>query len=314
MPLEIINFNFNDAAVENTKFYIAIDNGNDEDFFNIEIDNSVNEVLISILGNTLNEFKPKDKDNNDSYRRFEVSEKYGAEELLYASLKSEEFKKLKRLYDDATNIITVSSNILEKESNNIIYYFAKFTDNYDRKIIGVRRASQFKGFLSGQNRLIRWLDDSLKTIDFNIFRLDRVFDFILTLDNIYILNPASLEFIADLSSVVSEKARERALSLSNILNFLSFDSMADFASHNKRAARLLAAISIRNDINEIKKDKLIEAANINKIELENINGDKIKPKIGNEIALLELLDNRRYIVSLTDDVPCTFRANSRKQI
>ena len=314
MPLEIINFNFNDAAVENTKFYIAIDNGNDEDYFNIEIDNSVNEVLISILGNTLNEFKPKDKDNNDSYRRFEVSEKYGAEELLYASLKSEEFKKLKRLYDNATNIITVSSNILEKESNNIIYYFAKFTDNYDRKIIGVRRASQFKGFLSGQNRLIRWLDDSLKTIDFNIFRLDRVFDFILTLDNMYILNPASLEFIADLSSVVSEKARERALSLSNILNFLSFDSMADFASHNKRAARLLAAISIRNDINEIKKDKLIEAANINKIELENINGDKIKPKIGNEIALLELLDNRRYIVSLTDDVPCTFRANSRKQI
>ena len=314
MPLEIINFNFNDAAVGNTKFYIAIDNGNDEDYFNIEIDNSVNEVLISILGNTLNEFKPKDKDNNDSYRRFEVSEKYGAEELLYASLKSEEFKKLKRLYDNATNIITVSSNILEKESNNIIYYFAKFTDNYDRKIIGVRRASQFKGFLSGQNRLIRWLDDSLKTIDFNIFRLDRVFDFILTLDNIYILNPASLEFIADLSSVVSEKARERALSLSNILNFLSFDSIADFASHNKRAARLLAAISIRNDINEIKKDKLIEAANINKIELENINGDKIKPKIGNEIALLELLDNRRYIVSLTDDVPCTFRANSRKQI
>ena len=314
MPLEIINFNFNDAAVGNTKFYIAIDNGNDEDYFNIEIDNSVNEVLISILGNTLNEFKPKDKDNNDSYRRFEVSEKYGAEELLYASLKSEEFKKLKRLYDNATNIITVSSNILEKESNNIIYYFAKFTDNYDRKIIGVRRASQFKGFLSGQNRLIRWLDDSLKTIDFNIFRLDRVFDFILTLDNMYILNPASLEFIADLSSVVSEKARERARSLSNILNFLSFDSMADFASHNKRAARLLAAISIRNDINEIKKDKLIEAANINKIELENINGDKIKPKIGNEIALLELLDNRRYIVSLTDDVPCTFRANSRKQI
>ena len=314
MPLEIINFNFNDAAVENTKFYIAIDNGNDEDYFNIEIDNSVNEVLISILGNTLNEFKPKDKDNNDSYRRFEVSEKYGAAELLYASLKSEEFKKLKRLYDNATNIITVSSNILEKESNNIIYYFAKFTDNYDRKIIGVRRASQFKGFLSGQNRLIRWLDDSLKTIDFNIFRLDRVFDFILTLDNIYILNPASLEFIADLSSVVSEKARERARSLSNILNFLSFDSIADFASHNNRAARLLAAISIRNDINEIKKDKLIEAANINKIELENINGDKIKPKIGNEIALLELLDNRRYIVSLTDDVPCTFRANSRKQI
>jgi hypothetical protein len=314
MPLEIINFNFNDAAVENTKFYIAIDNGNDEDYFNIEIDNSVNEVLISILGNTLNEFKPKDKDNNDSYRRFEVSEKYGAEELLYASLKSEEFKKLKRLYDNATNIITVSSNILEKESNSIIYYFAKFTDNYDRKIIGVRRASQFKGFLSGQNRLIRWLDDSLKTIDFNIFRLDRVFDFILTLDNIYILNPASLEFIADLSSVVSEKARERARSLSNILNFLSFDSIADFASHNNRAARLLAAISIRNDINEIKKDKLIEAANINKIELENINGDKIKPKIGNEIALLELLDNRRYIVSLTDDAPCTFRANSRKQI
>ena len=123
MPLEIINFNFNDAAVENTKFYIAIDNGNDEDYFNIEIDNSVNEVLISILGNTLNEFKPKDKDNNDSYRRFEVSEKYGAEELLYASLKSEEFKKLKRLYDDATNIITVSSDIYWFYIMNILTIF-----------------------------------------------------------------------------------------------------------------------------------------------------------------------------------------------
>lgn len=221
MSLETINFNFNDAAIKNTKFYIAIDNGNDENYLTIEIDNSVNEVLISILENTLNEFKPKDKDNNDSFRRFEVSEKYGAEELLYASLKSEEFKKLKDLYDNATNIITTSSNILEKESNNIIYYFAKFTDNYDRKIIGVRRASQFKGFLSGQNRLIRWLDDSLKTIDFNIFRLDRVFDFILTLDNIYILNPASLEFIADLSSVVSEKARESPIPI-QYLKFLIF--------------------------------------------------------------------------------------------
>lgn len=311
MPSETINFN--DAAIENTKFYIAVENGNDENYFNIEIDNSVNGVLISILGNALNEFRRKDNDNKDTYRKFEVSEKYGAEELLYASLAGEEFKKLKDLYDNATNIRTVGSNILEKESNKIIYYFAKFTDNSDRKMIGVRRASQFKGFLSGQNRLIRWLDDSLKTIDFNIFRLDRVFDFILTSDKIFILHPASFEFIADLSSVVSEKAKERCTSLSNVLSFLSLDSIADFASHNNRAARLIAAISIRSDISEIKKEKLIEAANINKIELENI-GDKIVPKAGNEIALLELLDNRRYTVSLTDGDPCAFLANSRKQL
>jgi len=311
--LETINFNFDEAAIENTKFYIAIENGNDENYFNIEIDNSVNRVLISILENTLNEFKLKDKDNKDTYRKFEVSEKYGSEELLYASSTDEEFKKLKDLYGNAKNIKSVGSNILEEKSSNIIYYFAQFTDNSDRKMIGLRRASQFKGFLSGQNRLIRWIDDSLKAVDFNIFRLDRVFDFILTSDKIYILSPASFEFIADLSSVVSEKAKQRAQYLSNTLNFLSFDSIANFASHNNRAARLLAAISIRNDIGEIKKSKLIEAANINKIELEHIK-DKIMPKAGNEIALLELLDNRRYTVSLTDDDPCTFLANSRKQV
>ena len=113
--------------------------------------------------------------------------------------------------------------------------------------------------------------------------------------------------------MVSEKAIERAQSLSNTLNFLSFDSIANFASHNNRAARLLAAISIRNDISEIKKSKLVEAANINKIELENVDG-KIMPKAGNEIALLELLDNRRYTVSLTDGDPCTFLAKSRQQV
>ncbi len=34
------------------------------------------------------------------------------------------------------------------------------------------------------------------------------------------------------------------------------------------------------------------------------------PKAGNEIALLELLDNRRYTVSLTDGDPCAFLAKS----
>lgn len=269
-------------------------------------------TLSSILKNTVNEFKNKGKEDS-LYRKFEVSEKYGQEELLYASISDEEFKRLKDLYDKAKDITTVGSNILEEQSDKIIYYFTEFIDDSARSIIGVRRASQFKGFLSGKHRLIRWSDDSLKTVDFNIFRLDRVFDFILTIDNIYILHPSSFEFIADLSTVVSEKARERALSLSHILSFLSFESIADFASHNNRAARLIAAISVRNDIADIKKEKLIEAAAVNNIELETIGGI-IKPTAGNEIALLELLDNRRYTVSLTDDPPSAFLANSRKPV
>jgi hypothetical protein len=85
-----------------------------------------------------------------------------------------------------------------------------------------RRASQFKGFLSGQNRLIRWLDDSLKTIDFNIFRLDRVFDFILTSDKIFILHPASFEFIADLSlGSIGKSEREVCISI-QCFKFLIF--------------------------------------------------------------------------------------------
>lgn len=45
MPLETINFNFNDASIENARFYIAIEAINGENYFNIAIDNNVRSTL-----------------------------------------------------------------------------------------------------------------------------------------------------------------------------------------------------------------------------------------------------------------------------
>lgn len=298
---------FDAESIVDVDFCLNLDQESGENHVRIPIDFSVKSILISMLNATIAELTPKD---GGRIAKFEFSEKYGSRESLSASLNDEGFEKIRALYSEEN---WLNDNDAVNRSKDLAYYFAVFRDDVGRKLIGVRRASQFKAILSAQNRLIRWTDDSMKVLAENVFRLDMDFDFLITQNSIFILRPSGFEFISDVSSLAAEKAKEKALSLASVLPFIDFNGIAEHASTHRRAARLVAAISIRGDLDKIRKEKLADAARDNKVELEEANG-KLVPKSGNELGLLELLDHRRYTTSLTDDDPSAFVASSRQKI
>lgn len=297
---------FNLEKIVSVEFCLSLDANNDESHVQVPVDISVQNMLLSMLEQTAGQLWREDC----TLSAFELSEKYGSKEALFAAIEADAFQKVREIY--AEENLPVDSAALGK-TKDLLYYFVIFRDEAGRKVVGVRRATQFKAILSAQNRLIRWMDDSLRAMTDNIFRLDNDFDFIIGLENIYILRPSGFEYIADVNALVSEKAKEKALALSTSIDFVDFASLAEYAGSHKRAARLISAISIRNDLDKIKNDKLRVAAQQTCVELEEIDG-KIRPKKGHEIGFLELLDNRRYTTSFTDELPRPFIAASRQAI
>lgn len=298
---------FDTEKIVEVEFCLSLDTNNEEVHVRVPVDLTVKNILLSMLSATIAELTPKD---GVALGTFELSEKYGSKETLVAPLSSEGFDKVHALYHEEN--WAINSGALQ-QSKDLAYYFAVFRDDVGRKLVGVRRATQFKAILSAQNRLVRWVDDSLRVMAENVFRLDNDFDFIVSHESIYILRPSGFEFISDVSTMASEKAREKALSLSTTLSFVDFEGIAEYAASHRRAARLVAAISIRDDLNKVQKERLQIAAQETKVELEEIGG-KIRPKQGSELGFLELLDHRRYTTSLTDEPPAAFVATSRQKV
>jgi hypothetical protein len=143
--------------------------------------------------------------------------------------------------------------------------------------------------------------------------LDEQFDFLITAQNVYILHPASFERIAAIEEFAAVKAREKMLALGTQVKFIDFVGLADFVAKHRRGARLLAALSSRDDLQVIKRDLFIKAAKESGIVLVK-SGHKLKPAKGSELGVLEILDDRRYTTALKLGPKPAFVASSRRRI
>jgi hypothetical protein len=302
MPL---NFNYNN--IEHCELIVNYEeNGADECYF-VPIDRNVQSVLNEVLLASLSNFG----EGFDNLRCYEFSEKYASRELLRASVQSTGMERIRELYGIGTGTCVENHDVLE-DASNIDFYFVKYKDNNDRYLIGVRRATQFKGVLSAKNRLVRLIDNTLHLIDDDIFKLDKEFDFLIDSDSAFIIHPSGFEQIADVEQFVSERAYANALALRDSITFVDFTTIATYVSNHKRAAKIVAGLRIRNDLDEIQLERLLEAATSTQVEFIEQDGI-ISPAPGNELGFLELLDNRRYNVSLTME-PQSFVADSRRML
>src|SRR5437868_3544326 len=116
-----------------------------------------------------------------------------------------------------------------------------------------------------------------------LFKLDNQFDFLITRDYIYILHPTGFERIAEIEAFSLARAQEVALSLGEKVKFLDFTSVAEFVGGHKRAARLVAALSARDDLATIKRTMFYRAATETGVTLVK-SGHKMAPARGSEIG------------------------------
>ena len=300
-----MELDFTAADIVNTQFILCLEHAGSEAYYRTPTDEASKSILGGILRHTLDQLCEREP------TEYQPSERYASREVLCSELDQDELAKLRSLPD--VELAQIDDSVID-EYENISYYMVVFYDSQDRKIIGVRRASYFKALLRRRNWLVRFLDDTLVPVEDKLFKLDEDFDFIITTDQVYILRPSNFEFVAAIDDTIAERVMEKTLVLANQLLFVDFGPITHYVKSHKRAARLIASISTRDDLDSLDEDKVRALSSLTGVDLQVQNG-KIRPQEGNELAFLEVLDRRRYVVDLSEaEVPEAYLAQSRRVI
>lgn len=301
-----MNLKFEFGNVNFTEFGVGREELDGQSFALVPVDSGIQQALSEMVEATRNGMEA-DKGQPALY---EPSEKHAATEYLYLPLNDDKAELVRNLHEAANLDIDASALT---EPSNMFCYFARFTDKQNRRLTALRRATQFKGVIKSKNRLIRMLDDTLKIIEDTVFRLDNDFDLLVDSANIHILRPSGFEFTGKLQQAILDAVPANIKAVKNDLPFVQFDGIEEYARKHTRAARYLASIRAQEETKSIDKSALKKLCKSTGVEAKEAKG-KVTVVAGHEMGFLEVLDRRRYEVSLVKEKPERYRAASRRKI
>lgn len=295
-----------ETVFSNIEFGICVENNNENLLSLIPIDQSVKTVLSNMHEAFYNTYNSISGD----VKTFEASEKYADKEKLVISLDCAYLVRFRQLFTSALSPTTISPS---EQVKFIVYYFAIFHFNNGNKCIGVKRPAQFKSLLKKRNALMRWVDDTLIAIPDDVFKLDNDFDFIIHSNQIEILRPTSFALLAEMDDQLLSAAVTNTIKLQEQMTFIKFDDViSNFVNNykSKTAAKLIASICCRDDLNRTIKDKLVEHCRSLGVILTH-QDNAIQPVENHVIDFLRILDRREYNIDLTDSAAEIYVAPSR---
>lgn len=297
---------FDYRNIEVTEFGLGLD-ADGRGFLQVPIDENVQAALAEMAEETQRALL----DISSAPHVYEPSEKYGAIEHLTFSLNDELVQEIKNLHE--------SANLPENaeafnQIKDCFAYFAKLFDSHGNRLTAVRRSTQFKTLIKKRHKLIRYVDNTLKSIDETVFKLDNDFDFLIQNDTIHILRPSGLEFTAQLQSAVMASVPANIAEISREIEFVNFDIISEYAQRHPRAARYLASIKSQSEAHNINQEKLARYCRRTNVFFTENDGQMYIEE-SHVMGFLEILDRRRYQIDLVDDAePEIYRAPSRNRI
>jgi hypothetical protein len=140
-----IEFDF--ANVVTTEFGVGINQGEQQAFYLIPVDNDVQDALREMTVATRDAMR----DLAEEPARYEPAEKHEGHEYLQLPIGDDLAARMRVLHQ--ANNLNMNAGALE-EPEDLFCYFVRMTDGRGRRLTGLRRASQFKGVL--KRRLIRF--------------------------------------------------------------------------------------------------------------------------------------------------------------
>jgi hypothetical protein len=301
-----MNLNFDLANVIATEFGIGRDDGNGQTFVAVPVDAGVQVALRDMVQATWGAMEADD----EGPTKYQPSEKHAGTEYLYLPLDDELAASIRELHNAAALGIQAAALA---DPSEIFSYFARLTDQKQRRVTALRRATQFKGMLKNKNRLVRMLDDTLQIIEDTVFKLDNDFDLLVDAKHIHILRPSGFEFAGKLQQAILDAVPENISAIQKDLAFVDFEGVEAYAGKHPRAARCLASIQAQEETKRVDKVLLKKLCKQTGVEVTESKG-KVTITAGHEMGFLEVLDRRRYEVSLVKQEPELYRAGSRKKI
>jgi hypothetical protein len=245
---------------------------------------------------------------NREARLYSPSEKYAATDYVYLPIADPLAARLVALKSAAD--VRVDATALQQPAA-ISAYFATIRDADRRELTAAKRAAQFKGVLAA--RLVRVFDNSVRLIEDRVFKLDADFDVLMDSRSVYIVHPASFEWLAHTQEAVLAAVPVNVTIMRGLADFLDFDGIQRYASHHSRAARYLASISSFRDRGPLDRGAIERLCRSTGVPLTDSDG-KMAVAAGHELAFLEVLDRRRYSLDLVAGSPEPFVAESRSSL
>ena len=269
----------------------------------VPIDAGVRSALRSMAQATLDKMAAVE----DGAAEYEPAEKHAGMEYLVVPVGGSLDAGIRELHD-AENLAPEGSGLAEP--NTILSYFARFNDGEGRRLTAIRRAGYFKGVL--KNRLASYVDDRLRIVEDNVFRLNNDFDLLLDSSYTHIWRPAAFEFLGGLKQAILAAVPSNVGAIAADLAFVRLADIQKYAESRPRAARYVASIRSQK-LQGMDRDALIELCRSTGVGTKMVNG-QIAVDSGDEMGFLEVLDRRRYRLELVPDQPERFRAASRESL
>ena len=193
---------------------------------------------------------------------------------------------------------------------SVFCYFTYYTDEQGQRLTGVRRTAQFKGLR--KKRLVAFLGNELRYVD-DVFEINNDFDVLIDSNFVHIINPKSFRFLVKIEQSIIEAIPQNISVIQQRMPYVDWSSVETYAVTHSRSASLLASISTGNLAVNVDKDSLIDLCTKTGVVVSEFNGTINVPE--NQVrGFLEVLDRRRYEVSLVPQSPETFRATNRQRI
>jgi hypothetical protein len=272
----------------------------------IPTDRGTKAVLTDVLNATVGAFNRIDGD----WQAYDISEDYGEPRRIFAARDAEHFGDVSAIFD--IGALNDLAN-LDDHIRDIDYYFCEFRDATNVKIVGVKKAVQFKTTLAARNKLARLVNDTLQIIEENVVKIDPLFDALITDQNIYILKPRAVEYIADMVTHVAGAATEKVRHIHDNIAFLDLSRIEEKISSHPKMARMAASIAARDDLGEFQQEKIVSLATQHGIVFKEVDG-RLQCRVADEAKLLEILDARRYHLDLANDGGDPYRASARQRV
>jgi hypothetical protein len=245
------------------------------------------------------------------WQAYDISEDYGQRRRVYCNRDNEYMAVFSTIFDAGT--LDDLTN-LPDHANDIEYYFAEITDIQNRRMVGVRKATQFKGTVKAKNRLVRMINDTLSIIEDSVFKLDNEFDLLITDGHVYILNDAKMQQLGDITSRVAATAKDKIQSIEDTITFLDLSRVKEKIEKHPRVARYAASIAQNPLIANFQRAKIEALALQHGIVFKELDTGKLQCRVQDEARLMELLDARRYHLDLADDGGDPYRATGRQKV
>lgn len=295
---------FDLAAVVATEFGVGREDGHHQEFVAMTVDADVQNALREIARTTWTTMQA----NASTPEKYDPSEKHSSIEHLYLPLGDDMATSMSDLHE-AVNL-PLNADAL-KDPATVFCYFARMVDKDGQRLTALRRATHFKGSL--KSRFIRIDTNALKLVHDRIFRLDQDFDLLIDSANIHILRPSSFEFAGKLQDVIMEAVPDNIAIVQRQLAFVDFSGIEIYAQKHPRAARYLASIRSQDQCKNVEKRALKALCKRTGVKYSEVHG-KLMIADDHVMGFLEVVDRRRYEVTLVKGSPERFKAASRQPI